>query len=47
MIYEPHNDTLYWAGVITDQVDFSRDSGKEIAAEMLERLPKEDRSRAG
>lgn len=40
VIYEPVNNTVYWAGVITDQVDFSRESGKEVAAEMLERLRK-------
>jgi len=40
VIYKPVNNTLYWAGVITDQVDFSRDSGKKVAAEMLKRLPR-------
>jgi monoamine oxidase len=40
VIYEPVDDTLYWAGVITDQVDFSRDSGEKVAAEILKRLPK-------
>ncbi|MFD3926816.1 flavin monoamine oxidase family protein [Streptomyces sp. NPDC058614] len=37
-IYEPVDDTLFWAGVITDQVDYSHDSGKETAAELLKRL---------
>jgi len=40
VIYAPHNETLYWAGLITDQVDFSRDAGKKVAADMLERLSK-------
>ncbi|MFE4369689.1 flavin monoamine oxidase family protein [Streptomyces sp. NPDC056835] len=38
VIYEPVNNTLFWAGVITDQVDFSHDSGKETAADLLKRL---------
>ena len=38
VIYEPDNGTLFWAGVITDQVDFSRDSGKKTAADLLSRL---------
>ncbi|MFD3307025.1 flavin monoamine oxidase family protein [Streptomyces sp. NPDC058694] len=37
-IYEPVGDTLFWAGVITDQVDFSHDSGNEAAAQLLNRL---------
>ena len=37
-IYRPDNGTLYWAGIITDQVDFSYDSGRKAAAELLKRL---------
>ncbi|MFD3374999.1 MULTISPECIES: flavin monoamine oxidase family protein [unclassified Streptomyces] len=37
-IYEPVGDTLFWAGVITDQVDFSHDSGNEAAAQVLNQL---------
>jgi monoamine oxidase len=37
-IYEPVSGTLFWAGIITDQVDYSRDSGQEAAAELLRRL---------
>ncbi|MEV2197427.1 FAD-dependent oxidoreductase [Streptomyces phaeochromogenes] len=37
-IYEPVGDTLFWAGVITDQVDFSHDSGNKAAAQLLDRL---------
>jgi hypothetical protein len=39
-VFRPVNDSLYWAGVITDQVDYSRDSGKQVAAELLARLPR-------
>lgn len=38
VIYEPTGDSLYWAGIITEQVDTSRDSGREAAAELLRRL---------
>jgi len=38
MVYEPDGDTLYWAGLITDQVDLSHDSGRETASELLKRL---------
>jgi len=37
-IYEPNSDSLYWAGIITESVDTSRDSGKEVAGEVLQRL---------
>ncbi|MEV6166624.1 FAD-dependent oxidoreductase [Streptomyces sp. NPDC051954] len=37
-VFRPVNGSLYWAGVITDQVDYSRDSGKKAAAELLARL---------
>ncbi|MFE4369692.1 flavin monoamine oxidase family protein [Streptomyces sp. NPDC056835] len=37
-IYQPVDDTLFWAGVVTDQVDFSRDSGSQAAAQLLARL---------
>ena len=37
-IYEPVGDTLFWAGIVTDQVDFSHDSGKQAAAHLLKRL---------
>lgn len=40
VIYKPDNNTLFWAGIITDQVDFSRDSGEKTAAELLARLAK-------
>ncbi|MEV6171526.1 NAD(P)/FAD-dependent oxidoreductase [Streptomyces sp. NPDC051954] len=39
-IYRPVDDTLFWAGVITDQVDFSHDSGKKTAAELIRRVGK-------
>jgi len=38
VIYEPNSDSLFWAGIITDSVDTSRDSGREVAAEVLNRL---------
>ncbi|HET6298107.1 MAG TPA: NAD(P)/FAD-dependent oxidoreductase [Kribbella sp.] len=38
VIYRPDNDSLYWAGVVTDQVDYSRESGREVAAELIKRL---------
>ncbi|MFL4901799.1 flavin monoamine oxidase family protein [Streptomyces sp. MMS24-I2-30] len=34
-IYQPVGNTLFWAGVITNQVDYSYTSGKETAAELL------------
>ncbi|MFJ9590104.1 flavin monoamine oxidase family protein [Streptomyces acidicola] len=37
-IYTPVNDTLFWAGVVTDQVDRSHTSGKKTAAELLRRV---------
>ncbi|MEV6169361.1 NAD(P)/FAD-dependent oxidoreductase [Streptomyces sp. NPDC051954] len=37
-IYEPVDDTLFWAGVVTDQIDFSHDSGKRAGAQLLSRL---------
>lgn len=37
-IYQPDSGTLFWAGIITDQVDTSRDSGEATAAELLGRL---------
>ncbi|MFG2344713.1 flavin monoamine oxidase family protein [Streptomyces phaeochromogenes] len=37
-IYRPVGDTLFWAGIVTDQVDFSHDSGKQAAAHLLSRL---------
>jgi len=40
VIYRPDNDSLYWAGVVTDQVDYSRESGRKVAAELLARLPR-------
>jgi len=36
-IYQPVYDTLFWAGVVTDQVDFSHDSGRQAAAQLLSR----------
>jgi len=38
VIYEPNSDSLFWAGIITDSVDTSRDHGKKVAAEVLQRL---------
>jgi monoamine oxidase len=38
VIYEPNSDSLYWAGIITDQVDTSRDHGKKVASEVFQRL---------
>ncbi|MEV4032325.1 hypothetical protein [Streptomyces umbrinus] len=38
MIYEPTGGSLYWAGIITESVDTSRDSGEEVAGEVLQRL---------
>jgi monoamine oxidase len=40
VIYQPDNNTLFWAGIITDQVDYSRDSGEKTATELLARLDK-------
>ncbi|MFE6158755.1 FAD-dependent oxidoreductase [Streptomyces sp. NPDC056486] len=37
-IYQPVGDTLFWAGIVTDQVDFSHDSGTQAAARLLSRL---------
>jgi len=37
-IYSPVDDTLFWAGIVTDQIDFSHDSGKQAATELLSRL---------
>jgi monoamine oxidase len=37
-IYQPVDETLFWAGVITDQIDFSHDSGKQAATQLLSRL---------
>jgi monoamine oxidase len=34
-IYQPVGNTLFWAGVVTDQIDFSHDSGRQAAAEFL------------
>lgn len=39
-IYEPVKDALFWAGVITDQVDFSYASGRQTAMQLLDRMPK-------
>jgi len=38
VIYEPNSDSLYWAGIITESVDTSRDHGKEIGVKVLQRL---------
>ncbi|MEV2227497.1 NAD(P)/FAD-dependent oxidoreductase [Streptomyces phaeochromogenes] len=38
LIYEPTGGSLYWAGIITESVDTSRDSGEEVAGEVLRRL---------
>ncbi|WP_443068145.1 flavin monoamine oxidase family protein [Streptomyces sp. NBC_01356] len=38
VIYEPNGDTLYWAGIITESVDTSRDHGRKVAAQVLEQL---------
>jgi monoamine oxidase len=38
VIYEPVSDCVYWAGIITDSVNTSRDHGKEVAGKVLERL---------
>jgi len=40
VIYRPDNGSLYWAGVVTDQVDYSRESGRKVAAELLALLPR-------
>ena len=37
-IYQPVDDTLFWAGIVTDQIDFSHDSGKQAATQLLSRL---------
>jgi len=37
-IHRPVGNTLFWAGVVTDQVDRSYTSGKEAAAELLRRV---------
>ena len=37
-IYKPIDDTLFWAGIFTDQVDLSYESGKRTAAELLDRV---------
>ncbi|WTV65069.1 FAD-dependent oxidoreductase [Streptomyces sp. NBC_00035] len=38
VIYEPNGDTLYWAGIITESVDTSRDHGRKVAAQVLKQL---------
>ncbi|MBP2320411.1 monoamine oxidase [Kibdelosporangium banguiense] len=38
-IYRPVNDKLFWAGVVTPQIDLSYDSGRKAATELLQRLP--------
>ncbi|MCX4733520.1 hypothetical protein [Streptomyces sp. NBC_01363] len=42
-IYEPVHDTLFRAGVITDQVDCSHDSGNKTAAQLLKRIGRPSR----
>jgi monoamine oxidase len=37
-IYQPVDDTLFWAGIVTDQIDFSHDSGRQAATQLLSRL---------
>lgn len=37
-IYSPVKDKLFWAGVVTPQIDLSLDSGRQAAADVLERL---------
>ncbi|MEU9781903.1 FAD-dependent oxidoreductase [Streptomyces phaeochromogenes] len=38
LIYEPTGGSVHWAGIITESVDTSRDSGEEVAGEVLQRL---------
>ncbi|MFI9762768.1 flavin monoamine oxidase family protein [Streptomyces sp. NPDC051963] len=38
VIYEPTGNSLYWAGIITESVDTSRDSGMEVGGTVLQRL---------
>ncbi|MET8981136.1 NAD(P)/FAD-dependent oxidoreductase [Streptomyces sp. NPDC004539] len=37
-IYKPVQDKLFWAGVVTPQIDLSYESGRQTASEVLERL---------
>jgi monoamine oxidase len=43
-IYEPVMNTLFWAGVVTDQVDLSYKSGKQAATKLLSRLQRSTHS---
>lgn len=36
LIYKPDNGRVFWAGTITDQIDFSYDSGKSAARVLLD-----------
>ncbi|MFE6158748.1 flavin monoamine oxidase family protein [Streptomyces sp. NPDC056486] len=43
VIYEPNSGSLYWAGIITESVDTSRDHGEEVAGRVIERLGRKQR----
>jgi hypothetical protein len=36
-IYRPVGDVLFWAGIVTDQIDFSYSSGVKTAGEVLKK----------
>jgi monoamine oxidase len=38
VFYEPTGDSVYWAGIVTESVDTSYDSGNDVAGNVLQRL---------